>query len=223
MIILKNPVLFNQSFSSLSGSLKGLLSSAKWKSPALPPSRWCTNQWMVLDQSSNLENNLYCTCNPGQRHYDWKIELWELEYIDSHIQVVRLPFQRFDFSHCHQVAQVAFRAEVALNLVEVHPDLCDSSSSADSLGSHCGKDGSGPFDFHESLLCVFRLLPSPSQAEENQLLAGSLLWLWREVPWLVAAFPVTQNAKSLLWPFYSYSRQGAGRTVLAVPNLPSLP
>jgi hypothetical protein len=59
-----------------------------------------------------------------------KIERWEAEYVYTHIRVAHLVFRS---SNCDQVAQVAFRAEVAPVVVEVHPCLCASSVSVDSL------------------------------------------------------------------------------------------
>jgi hypothetical protein len=79
------------------------------------------------------------------------------------------------------VVQVVFRAKVALVVVEEHLCLCVSSVTADSLLCHFGKEGSHLCDFHESMLGVFLLSPSPSHAQENQFLASSLLGLWVKV------------------------------------------
>ena len=46
---------------------------------------------------------------------------------------------------------MAFWAEVALVVEEVHLCLCASSVSAESLLCHFGKEGSRLFDFHEPL------------------------------------------------------------------------
>jgi len=84
-------------------------------------------------------------------------------------------------AHGHQVAQVAFRAKVALVMVEVHPCLCVSSVTTDYLLCHFDKEGRCPFDFHESLLGVFLSPLSPFDAQGTQLLASSLPRLQREV------------------------------------------
>jgi hypothetical protein len=77
---------------------------------------------------------------------------WEEEYIYTHIQVSFLLFQS---SPRLQLAQVAFWAELVPVVVAMHPCLCASSVSVDSLWCHFGKEGSYPCDFHEPLLGVF--------------------------------------------------------------------
>ena len=64
---------------------------------------------------------------------------------------------------------MAFWAEVAPVVVEVHTCLCTSSVSANSLLCHFGKEGSHPFDFHELLPDVIVSQPSPCYARETQL------------------------------------------------------
>ena len=128
-----------------------------------------------------------------------------MEYVYTHIWVPHLLFQCIDFAHCHQVAQVAFRAEVVLVMLEVHPCLCISSLMADSLLCHFGKEGSHLFDFHESLLGVFLSLPSTLYAQETQILESSLHGLRREVSLILGAFPRSRHAKTLLWPFWPHS------------------
>jgi len=178
---------------------------------------------MVRDQSENLEYNLYRACDLWYMHHDWKIQHWEVEYVYTPIRVVHLLFQCFDFAHCRQVAQVAFWAEVTQVVVEVHPCLCVSSVTADSLLCHFGKEGSCPFDIYESLLGAFLSPPSPFYIQDTKFLASSLLGLWHEVSRLVGASPQLQCAKSLLWPLWPHWRQGACRTVLWVPDFPALP
>jgi hypothetical protein len=92
-----------------------------------------------------------------------------------------LLFHNFRFPQRHLVAQVAFRAEVPPVLEEVRRFLCASSGSADSLLYHFGMEGSRPYDFCKPLPGVFPSQPSPSDAQETQLLASSLLGLRREV------------------------------------------
>jgi len=155
---LQNPVPFCQCSSSLSGSLNRLLSSAKWMSAALPHSRYCTNQWMFHYQSAHLDWNLYCGCDTWQMHQDRKIERWVGEYKYTHFWVTRLRVRKRELRHCDQVAQVGFRAKVpsvllsavSFGLVEVHPCLCTSSMSADSVVCHFGKEGSRLFHFSEA-------------------------------------------------------------------------
>jgi len=57
----------------------------------------------------------------------------------------------------------------------------------------------------------------------NSSPASSLLGLRSEVSWLVVAFPLLRHVKTLLWPFWLYSRQDTCRTVQAVPDLLVLP
>jgi hypothetical protein len=78
-----------------------------------------------------------------------------VKYVYIHIRVVHLLFQCFDFSHCHQVVQVAFGAEVALVVVVVHPCICVSSMTVHSLLCHFEKEDGRPFDFPDSLPGVF--------------------------------------------------------------------
>jgi len=134
------------------------------------------------------------------------------------------PFvSEFEFSHCHQVTQVAFLADVACIVVEVHACLCASSMSVDSLLCQFGKERSRLFNFHKPLLGVFLLQPSPCFTQEAQHPASSLPRLWLDDSWLVVAFPLLRRMKTLLWLLWSYSRQDACRTVQAVPDLCVLP
>ena len=106
------------------------------------------------------------------------MEPWEAEYVYIHIRVAHLLFRS---SRCNHMVQVAFRAEVMPIAVEVHPDLCTSSVSVDSLLCHVGKEGSCSCEFHEPLLGVFLSQSSTCYARETQYPASSLLRLWREV------------------------------------------
>jgi len=178
---------------------------------------------MDRHQSANLDYNLYRTCDPWHMDQDWKIECWEADFIYRNIWAAPLLFRRFEFSHCHQVAQLAFWASVAPVALEVHPCLCASSKSVDSLLWHLGKEDSRPIDFHEPLPGVFLSQPSLCYARESQQPASSLFGLRREVSWLVVVFPPLRSAKTLLEPFWPYSRQDAYRTVQVVPNLFVLP
>jgi len=74
-----------------------------------------------------------------------------------HTWMAYLRFRNFRFPQCPLVAQVAFRAEIALRvevppvLVEVQRFLCASSVSADSLLYHFGVEGSRPYDYYKPL------------------------------------------------------------------------
>jgi len=129
----------------------------------------------------------------------------------------------FRSSHCHQMAQVAFRVEVALVVVELHPCHCATSMFVELLRCQFGKEGSCLFDCHERLLGIFQSQPLPCYARETLWPASSLPGLWREVSKLVVAFPVLRRVKALLWPFWPYSRQDACWTVQALPDLLVLP
>jgi hypothetical protein len=93
-----------------------------------------------------------------------------------------LLFHNFRFPQHHLVAQVvfrevmAFRAEVPPGLMVVRRFLSASSVSADSLLYHFGMEGSRPYDFCKPLPGVFPSQPSPSDAQENELLASSFLF-----------------------------------------------
>jgi len=110
-----------------------------------------------------------------------------VENVYTHNWMAYLRFHNFRFRQCHLVAQVAFWGEVAFLaevrqvLVGVWQFLCASSVSADSLLYYFGMDGSWPCDFYKPLPGVFLSLPSTFYAPETQLLASSLLRLWRRV------------------------------------------
>jgi hypothetical protein len=76
---------------------------------------------------------------------------------------------------------MAFRAEVTPDVVGVRQFLCASSVSADSLLYHFAMEGSRPYDFYKPLPGVFPMQPSPSFAQETQLLASFLLRLRHKV------------------------------------------
>jgi hypothetical protein len=106
---------------------------------------------------------------------------------------------------------MAFRAYSELRvevpvLVEVRQLLCAFTVSADSLLYHFGSEGRQPCDLYKPLPVVFLLQPSQSYAPETQLLASSLLGLWRGISSLRVAFPLLGLAKSLFWSFLSNSR-----------------
>jgi hypothetical protein len=121
------------------------------------------------------------------------------------------------------VAQVVFRADVALVMVEVHPWLCISSMSVDSLPCNIGKEVSWPFDSHKPLPGAFTMQPANCYARETKHLASTLLRLRQKVSELVNAFPLFWPAKTVLWPFWPYCRQNTCRTVQGVPDLLVLP
>ena len=89
---------------------------------------------------------------------------------------------------------MAFRAEVALVVVDVHLCLGVSSMTVDSFLCHYTKEGSRPFDFHESLPGVFLLPPSPCYAQKTQHLTSSHLGLRHEVSYSVVARPQLRHA-----------------------------
>jgi len=129
------------------------------------------------------------------------------------------------------MAQVAFRVEGALVLVsalsvgleEVDLFLCASSLSEDSSMCHFGKQGSSPFDLHKPMSGVVISQLSSFYAEEIQEPGSSLLGLLHEVFSSGVAFPLSRPAKTLRWPFWPYSREGASLSVPAVPDLLALP
>jgi len=138
-------------------------------------------------------------------------------------------FHNYQCHHGHQVAQVTFRAEAALMaevpqvLPEVDRFICTSSGSVGSVLCHCGMKGSRKYDFHETLLGFFLSQASPCYAQETELLASSLLGLCCDVASSVLSIPLSLRMKTLLWPFWPYSRKGTCWTVLAVPNHPASP
>jgi hypothetical protein len=93
---------------------------------------------------------------------------------------MRLAHLLFLSSHHYQVAQVAFKAEVALVVVEVHLWLWTSSVSVDFVQCHYGKAGSRAFEYKQPMRCVFRSQPSPCYACETQHPKSFLLGLWPE-------------------------------------------
>jgi len=178
---------------------------------------------MDLHQSAHLEWNLYRACDPWPMNQDWKIKRWEAEYVYTHIRDAHLLFRSVEYSHCHQAAQVAFRASMVLVVVEVHLCLYPSNESVDTLLREYGKDDSPLFDFPQPLPCVFLSQPAPCYACETQHPTSSLPELRHVVSALVVACPHLRRAKTLLHPFWPYSRQDASRTVQAVPDLLVLP
>jgi hypothetical protein len=147
----------------------------------------------------------------------------EVENAYTRTWMAYLLFHNFRFPQRHLVAQVAFWAEVPPVLEEMQRFRCASRGSAISLLDDFGMEGSRPYDFCKPLPGVFPSQPSPSDAQETQLLASSLLGRQREVSQLVVVFPELRHAKSHLWPLLPYSRQGARRTVLGVPDLLASP
>jgi hypothetical protein len=109
-----------------------------------------------------------------------------------------LLFHNYRFPQHHLVAQVAFWAEVPPVLEEMQRFRCASSGSANSLLDHFGMEGSRPYDLCKPLPGVFPSQPSPSDAQETQLLASSLLGRQREVSQLVVVFAELRHAKSHL-------------------------
>jgi hypothetical protein len=130
-----------------------------------------------------------------------------VESVYTDIWVAHHLCQWFDFSHRHQVAQVALQAEAALVVLDVQSCPCGSSVTADSVLGHLSKDSSRLFDFHESVPGLLLSPPSPVYAQETQLFTSSLLGLWHEVSWFVGAFLLSRHMKILLWPFWPHSRR----------------
>jgi hypothetical protein len=153
------------------------------------------------------------------------MEYLEVENAYTHIWMVYLQIHNFRFPHCHLVAEVVFRAEMAfqaevpLVLVEVRQFFCASSVSVDSLLYHIRMERSQPYELNKPLPGVFPSQPSPSYAQETKLLASSLLRLRWDVSRFVVAFPLLCRTKSLLSPVWPHSWQGSCRTVPAVPDL----
>ena len=84
-----------------------------------------------------------------------------------------LLFHNCQFPHCHQVAQLAFRGEVAfqaelpLVLVEVRQFLSASSVSVDNWLCYFGIEGSRPYDCYKPLPGDFLSQPSPLYAQDT--------------------------------------------------------
>jgi len=158
-------------------------------------------------------------------YYDWKIQCLEVENVYTHTWMAYIRFHNYRIHPCQLVVQMAFRAEVAFRVevpsakVEVHQFHCASSSFAYSLLCHFGMEGSRPNDFYKPLLDDFLLQPSPVYAQWTQLLASSLLGLSPEVSYLVVTFSRLLCAKTLLWLFSTYLREGAWWTLPAAPDL----
>jgi hypothetical protein len=104
-----------------------------------------------------------------------------VENVYTHTWMADLLFHNFHFPHLHLVGQLVFRAEVPPDLVKLQQFVCASSWSADALLYHFGMGGSRVYDFCKPLPGVFPLQLSLSNAQETQLLASSLLRLWRKV------------------------------------------
>jgi hypothetical protein len=149
-----------------------------------------------------------------------KSSIGKLSNVYKHMQVVYLLFRS---SRRHHLARVVIWAEVALVYVEVHPCLCTSSLSLDYLRCDWGKEGSCPLDLQEPLPGIFRSPPSPCYAWETQCRSSFLLLLRSKFCCSVVGFTQLQHVKTLLWPFWPYSRQDGCRSVQAVPNLFVLP
>ena len=130
-----------------------------------------------------------------------------------------------DPSHMdHDWTIVHWEAElVYTDIWVVHPGLCASRESVESLLCHFGKEDSHPLNCPKPLLGVCLSQPSPSYAGGTQHPTSCFLRLRRVVSWVVVALPQLRGAKTLLWPFRPYSRQEACRTVQAVPDLVVLP
>jgi hypothetical protein len=79
------------------------------------------------------------------------------------------------------VVQVAFQAEVAPVVVEVHVCLYASSITAGALLCHFGKQGRRLFNFHKSLSNVVLSPPSPCYDQDTELHLSSLLRVRSEV------------------------------------------
>ena len=168
---------------------------------------------MDLHQSANRVWNLYRAYARWHLDQDWNIEPWEAEYVYRYIRVAHLRCLSFEFSHCDQVTQVAFRASVVPIVVEVHPCLCASTVCVDSLVCQFAEHDSRPFDFPKPLLGVILSQPSPCYSRRTQRCAILHLELWHVVSWLVVVFAQLRCTKTLFQPFWRYSKQDASRTV----------
>jgi len=157
---LKNSISFCWCASSLPGVHNRLLSTAKWMSTALPCSRYCTNQWIFLHWSANLEYYLYRACDPRRTHYNWTIEHSELDNVFTQIWIGNHHFANFELPQSPSVAQVTFLGKVVWGLRMAHLFLCTSSVSADSVQWHFVNGGTRLFEIHEPLPGVFLSQPS---------------------------------------------------------------
>jgi hypothetical protein len=110
-----------------------------------------------------------------------KLSVWKWRMHINTPWMAYLLFHNFRFPQGHLVVQVVFRVVVPPVLVEVRQFLYASSRSAGYLLYHFGMEGSWPYDFCKPLLGVVPSQPSPSDAQETQLLASSLLGLLYEV------------------------------------------
>jgi hypothetical protein len=155
-------------------------------------------------------------------HNDRKIQYWATEYVRTHILVAHLLFWCFDIRHCPQVVKVAFRTEVAPDMVEAHPFLHSSSVSVDSVLCHFGNESSCPSDFHKPLPGVFLSQSSNFYTQETQHLSSSLFRLRHSILISCCVFSIVA-CKTRCWPFWPYSTQHACLTVLAICNLHAWP
>ena len=109
--------------------------------------------------------------------------------MNTHIWVANCRFGTVELPHCHWVAHVILRAEMASILVsavcvdqaEVHLFIRTSSMSADSSRCQFGTKSIRACGLDEALPGVFPSQPSPVYAQETQLPAASLLGHRREV------------------------------------------
>jgi hypothetical protein len=98
--------------------------------------------------------------------------------------MANLLFHNFGFAQHHLVAQVASQAVIAIRAkvtwvqVELRQFRSASSVSADSFLYHFGVKGSWPYDLCKPFPGVFPSQTAPSDAQDTQLLASSLLGLW---------------------------------------------
>jgi len=100
---------------------------------------------MVLDQSANLEYNLYHIYNSWYIHQHWILDCWEIENVYCCIQVVNCWCVKLEITQCHRVAEVAFQTEVWSGLISavylsivvvMHQFLCTLTTTADCLQYH---------------------------------------------------------------------------------------
>jgi hypothetical protein len=120
----------------------------------------------------------------------------EVENAYTHTWRAHLLFDNFHFHQRRVVAQVTFRVEVPLGVEEGRQFLCASIESPDSFLYHFGMAGSRPYDFCKQLPGVFPAQPSPSDAQETQLVASSLLRLRREGFYSFVVITLMRRAKT---------------------------
>ena len=182
---------------------------------------------MFLHQSAYRDQNLYCAGYPGQMHQDWTIQHRDGMDVNTHIRPANWWFRYVELRNCYRIGQVECRTEVGLAVCvereEVQLVLRVSNVSVEFVRCHFGKEGIRMCGLDEASPGFFLSQPAPLYAPETQNPTSSLCGPRCEVSWSHISSPLLRHAKTLLWPFWPYSRPGTCRTVPAVPDLHALP